>query len=75
MDGTQIPLEVTRTPKTQCDDGVAKVIVAWGRALSIDNAIEAGTWCQGDSGWAEAGRPGGAAGGCLPPFQCIEDYR
>ena len=24
----------------------------WGRLLSVTNAIEAGSWCQGDSGWA-----------------------
>ena len=24
----------------------------WGRLLSVTNAIEVGTWCQGDSGWA-----------------------
>ena len=24
----------------------------WGRLLSVTNAIEAGTWLQGDSGWA-----------------------
>ena len=24
----------------------------WGRVLSVTNAIEAGTWRQGDSGWA-----------------------
>ena len=41
-----------------------------GRLLSVANAIEAGTWRQGDSGWAEAGRPGGGGGGA-PPFQCI----
>ena len=35
----------------------------WGRLLSVTNAIEAGTWRQGDSGWAKAGRPGG---GYLP---------
>ena len=38
----------------------------WGRLLSVTNAIEAGTWRHGDSGWAEAGRPGG--GGGPPPF-------
>ena len=30
----------------------------WGRLLSVTNAIEAGTWRQGDSGWAWAGRSG-----------------
>ena len=40
----------------------------WGRLLSVTNAIEAGTWRQGDSGWAQAG---GAGWGDLPPFQCI----
>ena len=40
----------------------------WGRLLSVTNATEAGTWRQGDSGWAYAVRPGG---GYLPPFQCI----
>ena len=24
----------------------------WGRLLSVANAVEAGTWRQGDSGWA-----------------------
>ena len=24
----------------------------WGRSLSVTNAIETGTWRQGDSGWA-----------------------
>ena len=24
----------------------------WGRLLSVTNAIEAGTWRRGDSGWA-----------------------
>ena len=24
----------------------------WGRLLSVTNAIEAGTWRQGDGGWA-----------------------
>ena len=24
----------------------------WGRLLSVTNAVEAGTWRQGDSGWA-----------------------
>ena len=35
----------------------------WGRLLSATNAIEAGTWRQGDNGWAQAGR----AGGVPPP--------
>ena len=26
--------------------------IGWGRLLSATNAIEAGTWRQGDSGWA-----------------------
>ena len=26
-------------------------IGGWGRLLSVTNAIEAGTWRQGDSGW------------------------
>ena len=34
----------------------------WVRLLSIMNAVEAGIWCQGDSGWALAGRPGGGRG-------------
>ena len=41
----------------------------WGRLLSVTNAIEAGAWRQGDSGWAEAGHPGGG-GVTPPPFQC-----
>ena len=24
----------------------------WGRLMSVTNAVEAGTWRQGDSGWA-----------------------
>ena len=24
----------------------------WGRLLSVTDAVEAGTWRQGDSGWA-----------------------
>ena len=39
----------------------------WGRLLSVTNAIEAGTWRQGDSGWALAGRFGGGGGGTYPP--------
>ena len=42
----------------------------WGRLLSVANAIEAGTWRQGDSGWAQVGRPGGGGGGAPSPFQC-----
>ena len=38
----------------------------WGRLLSVTNAVEPGAWCQVDSGWAGAGRPGGG-GGYLPP--------
>ena len=43
----------------------------WGRLLSVTNAIEAATCRNGDSGWAQAGRPGD--GGYPPPphFQCI----
>ena len=43
----------------------------WGRLLSVTNAIEAGTWREGDSGWAQDGRFGGGGGGYLPPFQCL----
>ena len=44
----------------------------WGRLLSVTKAVEAGTCRQGDSGWAQAGRPGGGVGGYPPPlFQCI----
>ena len=39
----------------------------WGRLLSVTNAIEAGTWRSGDSGWAQAGRRGGGGGGTCPP--------
>ena len=28
----------------------------WGRLLLVTNAIEAGTWRQGDSGWESASR-------------------
>ena len=31
----------------------------WGRLLSGTNAVEAGSWRQGDSGWGWAWRPGG----------------
>ena len=37
-----------------------------GRLLSVTDAVEAGTWRQGDSGRASAGRPGG--GGAPPPL-------
>ena len=48
----------------------------WGRLLSVPNAIEAGTCRQGDSGWAQAGRPGRARAEPLsPPFQCIPGPR
>ena len=40
----------------------------WGRLLSVTNAIEAGTWRSGDSGWARAGRP--RRGVACPPFRC-----
>ena len=45
----------------------------WGRLLSVTNAIDAGTWRQGDSGWAQAGRPGAGGGGgdTSPLFQCV----
>ena len=33
--------------------------IGWGRLLSVINPMEAGTWGQEDSGWAQAGRPGG----------------
>ena len=46
----------------------------WGRLLSVTNAIETGTWRQGDSSQALAGHPGGG-GGVTPPFQCIPGYR
>ena len=39
---------------------VANAVV--GRLLSVTNAIEAGAWRQGDSGWAQDG-----GGGCPPP--------
>ena len=38
----------------------------WGRLLSVTNAIEAGSCRQGNSGWAQTGRPG--RGGYLPPL-------
>ena len=38
----------------------------WGRLLSVTNAIEAGTWRQGNSGWAEH-RLGALEGGGVPP--------
>ena len=34
----------------------------WGRLLSVTNAMEAGTCRPGDSGWSQAGRPGGGGG-------------
>ena len=39
----------------------------WGRLLSVTNAIGAGAWRQGDSGWAKAGRPGGGGERGTPP--------
>ena len=38
-----------------------------GWLLSVTNAIEAGTWREGDSGWAWAGRPWGEGGGATSP--------
>ena len=38
----------------------------WGRLRSVTNAIEAGTWRDGDSGWAPW-----RGGGGSPPFQYI----
>ena len=29
----------------------------WGRLLSVTNAIEVGTWRQGDSGWGTGWAP------------------
>ena len=43
----------------------------WGRLLSVTNAIEAGTWGSGDSGWASTGRPERGGGVSPPPFKCI----
>ena len=41
----------------------------WGRLLSVTSAMEAGTWRQGDSGWAPW------RGGLPPPFPCIPESR
>ena len=38
---------------------VAEAVGGWGRLLSVTNAVAAGACGQGDSGWAQAGRPGG----------------
>ena len=40
----------------------------WGRLLSVMKAFRAGTWRQGDSGWAQAGHPEVGGGGHLPPL-------
>ena len=48
-----------RGPGGGCQSG-------WG-LLAVTKAVEVGTWRQGDSGWASAGRPGGGGGGGLPP--------
>ena len=46
----------------------------WGRLLSVTNAIEAGTWCQGDCGlsigWALWTGEGGAKAPPLPMHPC-----
>ena len=42
-----------RRPQRQLDRRLEEVAKAvGGRLLSVTNAIEAGTWRQGDSGWA-----------------------
>ena len=42
----------------------------WGRLLPVTNAVEAGTWRQGDRNWPSAGRPRGEWGSPLPlPMQ------
>ena len=41
-----------RRPQDQLDRRLEEVAKAvGGRLLSVTKAIEAGTWCQGDSGW------------------------
>ena len=52
------PEAVTQAVGGGCQSG-------WGRLSSFRNAIQAGIWRQGDSGWVKAGRPGGA--GFTPP--------
>ena len=42
----------------------------WGRLLLVTNAVEAGTWRQGDSDWAQAS-PWRGGGGDPPPFQSL----
>ena len=55
-------------PQRRLDRRLEEVAQAvWRRLLSVTNAIEAGTWRPGDSGWAEAGRPGGGGGNLLQP--------
>ena len=39
------PVAVRQAVRGGCQSG-------WGRLLSVTNAIKAGTWRQGDSGWA-----------------------
>ena len=39
------PQAVRQAVRGGCQSG-------WGRLLSVTNAIEAGTWRSGDSGWA-----------------------
>ena len=51
-----------RRPQRQLGRRLEEVAKAvGGRLLSVTNAIEAGTWRQGDSGWGV---------GWAPPFQC-----
>ena len=47
----------------------------WGRLLSVTNAIEAGTWRQGDSGWALGLAPWRGGGSYLHlSFHCIPGW-
>ena len=54
------PAAVTQAVGGGCQSG-------WGRLLSVTNAVEAGTWRQGDSSQALARRHGESGGGYPPP--------
>ena len=42
----------------------------WGRLPSVTNAVEAGTWCQGDSGWGTGWAPWRGGGGTHGQCTC-----
>ena len=54
-----------RQPQRRLNRQLEEVAKAVGGSLSVTNAVEAGTWRQGDSGWAPW-RGGGGGFQCIP---------